>query len=117
MFRPSVRRRWQTTASKAVQNDREAGNSGKDKKHDSKKHDSKQRAHSSPASVQWAIDLHRSVRLNTSQRKHYSEGRIEFDKVLRKLTEISSILERSALLERDYESDLRTIQVKLQAGY
>lgn len=110
MFRSSVRRRWQTTATKAVQNEKK-GNRGKDKEHDSKRREY-------PSSDQWAVDLHRSAASHkTSQRKHYSDGRPEFDKVLRKLTEISSILERSALLERDFEKDLRIIQVKLQAAY
>ena len=108
MFRPlTVRRRWQTTASNVVQKEKE-GNRGEEKKKNSVRQQP-------PSSVQWAVDLHRSVRNKTSQRKHYTDRPlVEFDKVLRKLTEISRLLERSALLERDFEKDLRTIQVQLQ---
>ena len=51
-----------------------------------------------------------------SQRKDYSDGHLQFDKALRKLTKVSTILERSAMLERGFEKDLRTIQAKLQIG-
>ena len=107
----AVRRRWQKTASNAVQNDKlKQGKGCEDKKPDSMRQEH-------PPSVQWAVDLHRRLSHKTSKRKYYSDGRVEFDKVLRKLSEISSILERSALLERDFEKDLRTIQVQLQARY
>jgi len=102
MFRASVTRRWQKTAKSAVQ----AGSTDATRSKDT---DSTRQEH--PSSVQWAIDLHR-----TSQRKRYSEGQLQFDKALRKLAEVSNILERSATLERGFEKDLRTIQAKLQIG-
>ena len=40
----------------------------------------------------------------------------ECDKALRKLAEMSSILERSATLEKDFEQDLLSIQEKFQTG-
>ena len=101
MFRATVTRRWQKTAEDAVQGSSGATRS-KDTASTSQKH---------PSSVQWAIDLHK-----TSQRKRYSEGQQQFDKALRKLAEVSSTLERSAMLERGFEKDLRTIQDKLQIG-
>ena len=102
MFRATVTRRWQKTAKSAVQNSSDSGRS--------KDTDSKGRKH--PSSVQWAIDLHKAT-----QRKRYSESQLQFDKALKKLAEVSTILERSAMLERDFEKDLRTIQDKLQMGY
>lgn len=107
MFRATVTRRWQKTAKGAVQDSSDATRS-KDTKHDSthQKH---------PSSVQWALDLHRGLH-KISQRKEYSDGHLQFDKALRKLTEVSTILERSAMLERGFEKDLRTIQAKLQIG-
>ena len=101
MFRASVTRRWQKTAKGAVQGSSDT-TSGKETDSTRQKH---------PSSVQWAIDLHR-----TSQRKRYSEDQLQFDKALRKLSEVSTILGRSAMLERGFEKDLRTIQAKLQIG-
>ena len=101
MFRASVTRRWQKTAKSAAQDSSDATRS---KGTDSK---SQKRA----SSVQWAIDLHKAI-----QRKRYSESQREFDKALMKLAEVSTMLERSAMLERGFEKDLRTIQDKLQIG-
>lgn len=102
MFRATVTRRWQKTAKSAVQNSSDSTRS--------KDTDSKGQKH--PSSVQWAIDLHKAT-----QRKHYSESQLQFDKALKKLAEVSTMLERSAMLERGFEKDLRTIQDKLQIGY
>ena len=101
MFRASVARRWQNTAKSALQGSSDATRS-KDTEATSKE---------LPSSVQWAIDLHR-----TSQRKRYSEGQLQSDKALRKLAEVSTMLERSTALERGLERDLKTIQAKLQMG-
>ena len=99
MFRASVTRRWQKAAKGAKENSSDANRS--------KNTDST--SHKHPSSVQWAIDLHKA-----SQRKRYSESQLQFDKALRKLAEVSTVLERSAMLERSFEKDLRTIQDKLR---
>ena len=64
-------------------------------------------------SVQWADDLDREFRKGPL-RKFNSDGYLEFDKALRKLTEVSSMLERSATLEKDFEEDLQSIQKRLE---
>lgn len=99
MFRATVTRRWQKTAKDAVRDSSDATRS--------QEADSTRQKH--PPSVQWAIDLHKK-----SQRKRYCEGQLQFDKALRKLTKVLTVLERSAMLERGFEKDLRTIQAKLQ---
>ena len=98
MFRASVTRRWQKAAKGAKQN---SSDTTRSKNTDST-------SHKRPSSVQWAIDLHKA-----SQRKRYSESQLQFDKALRKLAEVSTVLERSAMLERSFEKDLRTLQDKL----
>lgn len=64
-------------------------------------------------SVQWADDVDREFPKG-SLRKFNSDGFLEFDKALRKLTKVSSILERSATLEKDFEEDLQNIQKRLE---
>ena len=64
-------------------------------------------------SVQWADDVDREF-AKGSLRKFNSDGYLEFDKALRNLTKVSSILERSATLEKDFEEDLQNIQKKLE---
>ena len=101
MFRASVTRRWQKTAKSAAQ----------DSSHSTRSNGTDSTSKKHPSAVQWAIDLHK-----VTQRKRYSESQLQFDKALRKLAEVSTILERSAMLERGFERDLRTIQDKLQIG-
>ena len=64
-------------------------------------------------SVQWADDVDREFPKG-SLRKFNSDGYLEFDKALRKLTKVSSILERSATLEKDFEEDLQNIQKRFE---
>jgi len=63
-------------------------------------------------SVQWASELSDQLP-KVSLRKCKSDGFIEFDRALKKLTEVSSLLERSATLEKNFEESLQSIQEKL----
>ena len=66
-------------------------------------------------SVQWASALSNQLP-DAPLRKCKSEGFLEFDQALKKLSEVSSMLERSATLEKDFEENLNCIQEKLNTG-
>ena len=106
-FRSSTaRHRWrQAAAANRVQNEKIFSNST------DTRNGQKKRNHQPLA--QWAVDLHRNVR-KKSPRRNNSDGVIEYSKVLRKLKEMSSTLERSEMLEKDFEQDLRYLHEKLR---
>lgn len=66
-------------------------------------------------SVQWASELADQIP-KAPLRKCKSDSFIEFDQALKKLTKVSSLLERSETLEKDYEENLQSIQEKLKTG-
>ena len=66
-------------------------------------------------SVQWASELAGHIQ-EAPIRKYKSDGFIDFDKALKKLSKVSSMLERSATLEKDFEENLQSIQEKLNTG-
>ena len=100
----TVRRRRAQSASSALQKEKDLSN--KQNRNQGSKREKKK-------SVQWADDVDREFPKG-SLRKFNSDGYLEFDKALRKLTKVSSILERSATLEKDFEEDLQNIQKKLE---
>ena len=100
----TVRRRRAQSASSALQKEKDLSN--KQNRNQGSKREKKK-------SVQWADDVDREFPKG-SLRKFHSDGYLEFDKALRKLTKVSSILERSATLEKDFEEDLQSIQKKLE---
>lgn len=100
-FRPTtVRRRRAQSASSALQKEKDSSNINHGSTRGKKK------------SVQWADDCNHEFH-KPPLRKYNSDGYLEFDKALRKLTRVSSMLERSATMERDFEEDLQSIQKKL----
>lgn len=100
----TVRRRRAQSATTALQKEKDLNNN-KNQIHGS--------ARVKKKSVQWADDLDCDFRKGPL-RKFHSDGYLEFDKALRKLTKVSSILERSATLEKDFEEDLQNIQKRLE---
>ena len=100
----TVRRRRAQSASSALQKDKNLNNS-QNRNPGSTREKKK--------SVQWADVVDREFPKG-SLRKFNSDGYLEFDKALRKLTKVSSILERSATLEKDFEEDLQNIQKRLK---
>lgn len=102
----TVRRRRAQSASSALSaSQKEKGkNNNKNRKPGSTRQHKK--------SVQWADDPDHEFK-KAPLRKYNSDGYLEFDNALRKLTKVSSILERSATLEKDFEEDLQSIQKKL----
>lgn len=64
-------------------------------------------------SVQWADEPDREFH-KRPLRKFNSDSYLEFDRALRKLSKVSSILERSATLEKDFEEDLQNIRKRLE---
>lgn len=99
----TVRRRRAQSASSALQKEKDLNNN-QNRNQGSTTEKKK--------SVQWADDVDRELPKG-SLRKFNSDGFLEFDKALRKLTKVSSILERSATLEKDFEEDLQNIQKRL----
>ena len=100
----TVRRRRVQSASSAQQKEKDLSN---------KQNRNQGSTREKKKSVQWADDVDREF-AKGSLRKFNSDGYLEFDKALRKLTKVSSILERSATLEKDFEEDLQNIQKKLE---
>ena len=101
----TIRRRRTQSASSAQQKEKDVN------KHQNGRNQSSTRE--KKKSVQWADDVDREFPKG-SLRKFNSDGYLEFDKALRKLTKVSSILERSATLEKDFEEDLQNIQKRLE---
>lgn len=66
-------------------------------------------------SVQWASALANQLP-DAPVRKCKSDGFLDFDQALKKLSEVSSLLERSTTLEKDFEENLNSIQEKLNTG-
>lgn len=66
-------------------------------------------------SVQWASEVAGQIQ-EAPIRKCKSDGFIDFDKALSKLSKVSSMLDRSATLEKDFEENLQSIQEKLNTG-
>jgi len=100
----TVRRRRTQSASSAQQKEKDLN------KHQNRNQGS---TREKKKAVQWADDVDREFPKG-SLRKFNSDGYLEFDKALRKLTKVSSILERSATLEKDFEEDLQNIQKRLE---
>lgn len=100
----TVRRRRTQSASSALQKEKDLNNNQKRNLGSTRE---------KKKSVQWADDVDREFPKGPL-RKFNSDGYLEFDKALRKLTKVSSILERSATLERDFEEDLQNIQKRLE---
>lgn len=100
----TVRRRRAQSATTALQKEKDLNNN-KNQNHGSTRVKKK--------SVQWADDLDCDIHKGPL-RKFNSDSYLEFDKALRKLTKVSSILERSATLEKDFEEDLQNIQKRLE---
>ena len=65
-------------------------------------------------SVQRAMGLRRKFDKKSMLRKQSTDGSKVYDKVMRKLQQMSSALERSETLERDFERDLNDLLGKLQ---
>ena len=101
----TIRRRRTQSASSAQQKEKDVN------KHQNGRNQGSTRE--KKKSVQWADDVDREFPKG-SLRKFNSDGYLEFDKALRKLTKVSSILERSATLEKDFEEDLQNIQKRLE---
>lgn len=100
-FRPStVRRRRSQSASSAL----------KDKDSNHVKQDS---TPVKKKSVQWADNFNGEHFCKPPLRKYNSDGILEFDKALEKLTRVSSMLETSTTLETDFDDNLKIIQKKL----
>ena len=100
----TVRRRRAQSATTALQKEKDLDNN-KTRNHGTTREKKK--------SVQWADDPDREFHKGPL-RKFNSDSYLEFDRALRKLTKVSSILERSATLEKDFEEDLQNIQKRLQ---
>ena len=97
----STRRRRAYTAPSTPQKD----STDVEKKEKGKRRDKK--------SVQWASGI--SDEFSTAPlRKCKSDGFYEFDQALKKLTKVSSILDKTATLDKDYEENLQSIQEKLK---
>ncbi|CAH3154373.1 unnamed protein product [Pocillopora meandrina] len=65
-------------------------------------------------SVQRAMGLRRKFHKKSMLRKQSTDGAKVYDKVMRRLQQMSSALERSETLERDFERDLNDLLGKLQ---
>ena len=96
----TVRRRRAQSATSATQKEKEANKSKSQGSKEPKK------------SVQWTDDL--AVHNGRLRKSQSADSYIGFDQALRKLTMVSTMMERSATLERDFEENLNSIREKMK---